>query len=81
MVHHESHVQSQNESPGQTSPQPPLKRKKLDDDDLNGSKKVRTRVRFVLLFSFKNVDHLISSVPVILVENATAVSRRYVQSF
>jgi hypothetical protein len=58
-----------------------MKRKKLDDDDHNGSKKARTRVRFVLLFLFKNVDHLIFSGPVIPVENATAVSRRYVQRF
>jgi hypothetical protein len=55
MVPHESYVQPQNESPGQTPPQPPMKRKKLEDDDLNGSKKARTRVRFVLLFFSENV--------------------------
>jgi hypothetical protein len=32
-----------------------MKRKKLEDDDLNGSKKARTRVRFVLLFFSENV--------------------------
>lgn len=47
MVHQESGAQSHNESPGQMSPQPSMKRKKFDDDDLNGSKKARTRVRFV----------------------------------
>jgi len=47
MVHHKSDTQSHNESPGQMSPQPPMKRKKFDDDDLDGSKKARTRVRFV----------------------------------
>ncbi|KAI9508928.1 hypothetical protein F5148DRAFT_997334 [Russula earlei] len=46
MVHRENPIQSPNESPGQTSPPPSMKRKKLDDDDLNGSKKARTRVSY-----------------------------------
>ncbi|KAI0004998.1 fungal-specific transcription factor domain-containing protein [Russula compacta] len=46
MVHHDNPIQSPNESPGQVSPQPPMKRKRLDDDDLNGSKKARTRVSY-----------------------------------
>jgi hypothetical protein len=77
MVHH-------NESPGQMSPQPSMKRKKFDDDDLNGSKKARTRVRFVCYSLSRTWIYLKSLIfwgPAILVENATAVSRRYVRMF
>jgi len=81
MVHHENLVQSSNESSEQMSPQPPTKRKKLDDDNLNGSKKARTRVRFVLSSScrFDLSYNLTLSGSAILVENVTAVSRRCVQ--
>jgi hypothetical protein len=80
MVHSEDLVQSPNESSGQTSPQLPTKRKKLDDDNLNGSKKARTRVRFVLSSScrFDLSYYLTFSGPAILVENVTGVSRRCV---
>ncbi|KAN0131329.1 Fungal specific transcription factor domain containing protein [Lactarius tabidus] len=44
MVH--SPVQSPNETPARMSSLPPLKRKKLDDDDFNGSKKARNRVSY-----------------------------------
>ncbi|KAH9049062.1 fungal-specific transcription factor domain-containing protein [Lactarius hengduanensis] len=44
MLH--SLIQSPDEPPAGMSPQPSLKRKKLDDDDLNGSKKARSRVSY-----------------------------------
>src|SRR6267154_2590542 len=85
MVHHESHARSHDESPGQMSPQPPMKRKKFDDDDLNGSKKARTRVRFVCSSLSRTWIYLKSLIfggpPAILVESATAASRRYVRMF
>lgn len=73
-------VQSPNESSGQLSPQPSIKRKKLDDDDLNGSKKARTRVRFVPISSSlcDSQSHADSAT---LVENAIVASKRYVQNF
>jgi len=82
MVHRENLVKSPNESPEQMSPQSPMKRKKLDDDNLNGSKKARTRVRFVPLSSYNKFSLSYASTfsgPAILVENVTAVSRRCVQ--
>ena len=84
MVHHESHAQSHNESSGQMSPQPSMKRKKFDDDDLNGSKKARNRVRFVCYSLSRTWIYLKSLIfwgPAILVESATVVSRRYVRMF
>lgn len=41
-----SSVQSPDEPPARMSSLPPLKRKKLDDDDLSGSKKARNRVSY-----------------------------------
>ena len=46
MVH--SPAQSPDEPQARMSPQPHLKRKKLDDDELSVSKRARNRVRFVL---------------------------------
>lgn len=85
MVQRETLVQSPNESSGQMSPQTSMKRKKADDDSVNGSKKARTRVRSVLVSSYDNKPNpsyvLTSSGSATLAENVTAVSRGCVQDF
>jgi hypothetical protein len=84
MVQRETLVQSPDESSGQMSPQTSMKRKKADDDSVNGSKKARTRVRSVLVSSYDKIEPsyvLTSSGAAILVENVTAVSRGCVQHF
>ena len=82
MIQRETLVQSPDESSGQMSPQTSMKRKKVDDDSVNGSKKARTRVRSVLSsYKFNPSYVLTSSGSAILVENVTAASRGCVQDF
>ncbi len=75
-------VQSSDEPPARMSPQPSLKRKKLDDDDLSGSKKARTRVRLALLSSkHVNLSDTFSEFnPATPAESAIVVSKKYVQN-